>query len=225
MLSSFSLSKTIDFLRREPHGGDTTPDLYRGVVRQLTSSTTSGRGRAIGISSASLGEGVTTVAGQLAISASRLTESRVLLVDCNLQHSEVESAFGLPSAAGLRDVLGGRKQLSDCIRRTRVANLAVLGPGSRMRGSDQAQWKQLLDTMTAQSSLVVFDMPPASELVSQSAPLSMLDGMLLVIAAERSRRPAVQRAVSQLTRTGVTIDGAILNMRKTHVPNWLYNRI
>lgn len=225
MLTSLPFRKALGLVSRGPGTSEETADIYRGVARTLLAPSAQQRARAIGISSASVGEGVTTVAGKLAMSAARMAESPILLVDCNLEHPELEDVFRLRPAAGLRDVLGGRTPLAECIRRTHVANVTVLGPGGRMRGSDRCDWQELLDAMTKQSSLILFDMPPVNELVSQSLPLADLDGLLLVVEAERSRRPAVQRAMSQLQRAGAKIEGVILNKRKTHVPNWLYNRI
>ena len=94
-----------------------------------------------------------------------------------------------------------------------------------MRGSDVGEWTEALEAMTEHFSFVLVDMPPVSELGSQVVSTTGLDGVMLVVEAERSRRQAVLRAKAQLERMEVALLGVILNRRRNHVPAWLYQRI
>ena len=73
--------------------------------------------------------------------------------------------------------------------------------------------------------LVVIDLPPARELDGQSAATGLIDEMVLVVEAERTRIQAAQRAKEVLNRAGVNITGVVLANRREHIPGWLYHRL
>ncbi|MBC8350506.1 MAG: CpsD/CapB family tyrosine-protein kinase [Planctomycetes bacterium] len=224
MLSFNPIQNALKMCVRKQIASEKT-DIYQSVARRLLSDSTKQRANAIGLTSASSGEGVTTVATRLAMSAAKTAGRPVLLVDCNREHPGVEQAFGLTASSGLCDALSGRKELAECLRSTKIPNLAVLGLGGKMRGNDIAQWEGSLAEITDAFALVLLDMPSAGEVIAQPIPLDTLDGMLLVVEAERTRRKAVVRAKSQLERVQAEVLGVILNKRKKHVPDWLYELI
>ena len=72
---------------------------------------------------------------------------------------------------------------------------------------------------------MVFDMPAAGRLGFLVRLASLVDGVLLVVEAERVRWEVARRPIEQLTRANVHLLGAVLNKRRQHVPNWLYRTL
>jgi succinoglycan biosynthesis transport protein ExoP len=50
---------------------------------------------------------------------------------------------------------------------------------------------------------------------------ALLDGVVLVVEAERTRTYAVQNMASSLRGAGVNLLGVAMNKRREHVPTWL----
>jgi Mrp family chromosome partitioning ATPase len=58
------------------------------------------------------------------------------------------------------------------------------------------------------------------------APVSVsLDGVLLVVAAERVRWPVARRFVTSLQRAGGKPLGVVMNKQRRHIPDWLYRTL
>jgi non-specific protein-tyrosine kinase len=76
-----------------------------------------------------------------------------------------------------------------------------------------------LDNLKHVFHLVIFDLPPARELTTCFAMASQLDGVLLVIEAEKSRRDAARRTVQLLARVDAKVLGVVFNkVRAGHSP-------
>lgn len=80
------------------------------------------------------------------------------------------------------------------------------------------QW--LRGVATGHSVLVEIDPLRDSSQAATIAPA--LDGVLLVVAAERERREAVAQAVDSLRRRGIVVRGVVLNRRRRVLPDVVY---
>lgn len=198
---------------------------YATLIRRLATQAAS---QAIGVTSCAHDEGVSTVAANLAVAAAGETERPVLLIDTDYEQPQAQSMFGLPTGPGLIDALAGKTRLPDCIRPTGVPNLHLMGPGvtevtlSAMGGP--ATFRSLIDALKLEYAWVLFDLPIVSE-CHFPALISHLDGVLLVVEAERLRRQVVMRAKQQLEDNDAKVLGVVFNKRQYHVPNWIYNRV
>ncbi|MCA9120666.1 MAG: hypothetical protein H6822_35650 [Planctomycetaceae bacterium] len=213
-------------VRNEPRGG--TP--YHGLVRELLSRwTNETTAPVIGITSAGHRSGVTTIAAHLGVCAAEISHRPALLIDCNANSSDLLAHFRTSVSCGVREVVAGDYALDDCVYETCVPNLCILGPGNGTRGTANANeaqgWLNLLRKASQKFGVVILDLPPVAGLLSEVASLQGIDRLLLVIEAERTRRQAVARTKSQLSRIGIELSGIILNKRRKHIPGWIYRRI
>jgi uncharacterized protein involved in exopolysaccharide biosynthesis len=85
--------------------------------------------------------------------------------------------------------------------------------------SSKRFYNQLTEFKRSDLDYVVFDMPCLGD-TSSTLPLAgFMDTVLLVVAAEKSKRDAVKRAYAQLAaRTNVTV---VFNKRRSYGPKWL----
>ncbi len=198
---------------------------YAMLIRRLTTTVTS---QAIGLTSCAHGEGVSTVATNLSVAAAGESARPVLLVDTDATQSQTQSTFGLPPGPGFVDALSGENKLLDCIQTTSIPNLHVMGPGTTEftlgAAGGPGTFCSLIETLKLEYSWVLFDLPIVSECHFPTL-ISSLDGILLVVEAERLRRQVVMRAKQQLENNDANVLGVVFNKRQYHVPNWIYNRV
>jgi len=198
---------------------------YATLIRRLTTTASS---QAIGLTSCAHDEGVSTVTANLAVAAAGEASRPVLLVDTDATQPHTQSMFGLPPGPGFVDALSGETKLIDCIRSTSIPNLHVMGPGSTEvtlgTAGGPATFCSLIETLKLEYSWVLFDLPIVSECHFPTL-ISNLDGILLVVEAERLRRQVVMRAKQQLENNDANVLGVVFNKRQYHVPNWIYNRV
>ncbi len=198
---------------------------YRPLLARLASQAGAPAPRTLGLTSCTAGEGVSTVAAQLAWAAASAGTTRTLLVDANLARPTGHTFFAVEACPGLVDVLLDGAAPAEVIQPTARANLFVLAAGQSAGRLAQAQealaQESALANLRADFDLVILDLP-----ASASSPLTarlggLLDGVLLLIGAEGPRRDVVQREKELLAGAGVPLLGAVLNRRRHYLPGWL----
>jgi capsular exopolysaccharide synthesis family protein len=181
--------------------------------------------RTLGLTSCCRGEGVSTLAAHLAMTAASYDAGRVLLVDCDLAHPSVAARFGAAACPGLAECLRSGERDGELFAATPVEGLWVL-PAGRLRGSPASAFgsprlAELVHDLAGRFALTVFDLPPVNQASCMGAIAPLLDGVLLVIEAERVPWEAVQRAKELLSRAEANVLGAVLNKRRDKSPSWM----
>ncbi len=139
-----------------------------------------------------------------------LNGAKVLAVDADLRRPTMHQHFGIPKTPGLSDLIVGKCQASEAIQVTRFKGLQVLPCGyvppnpAELLGS--AAMKQVVDALRSHYDWVLIDTPPILAMADTPVLCPLVDGVILVIGAEISGRPAIQRAVDQITGVGGKID-------------------
>ena len=178
----------------------------------------------VGLMSCTPGEGVTSLAAPLAATAARHLQLRTILVDCNFNHPSVHRTYGVPNNPGLQNALSDPNQLSEFIRPTAVENLSLLTAGEDKPGvmpdGSSLRLTQVFNELSDTFDLTIVDAPPFGHGAS-SGIACFLDGVLLVVEAERTRTDAVVSMASSLRGAGVNLLGVVMNKRREHVPPWL----
>lgn len=182
-------------------------------------------GHVVGVTSCSRREGVSVVAGNLAVCAADLYDGRVLLLDANLRNASVARRFGVDQSPGLYDCLTGELAVQECIAGTAHSNLFVLPAGLGATPPPHCSDERataLFGNLRQDFALIIFDLPPAAEMDEMILASRLVDGLLLVLESERIRRHVAQRVVRQLEQIDARLLGVVLNKRKNHIPEWLY---
>lgn len=168
----------------------------------------------LGITSAGRGEGVSTVAAHLAAVAAA-SGREVLLVDAHFAAPIQHQRFGVPEAPGLADWLESGGDAPAAIPATAVRNLSVLPAGKATsqasRLHDVFELASGLKELSAGFDLVIFDLPPAGRVSAALRFASVLDGVLLVVEADRTPRDDVTRTAEMLERARATLLGTVFN--------------
>ncbi len=174
-------------------------------------------------------EGVSTVAANLARFLARRGKEPVLLVDLNMHDPSIHTMFGKSLSPGVYDLVFSNPVEFSSVQSTDVENLFILPAGECLDDYtglyDVQGLSELLELMKRDYEYVIFDTPPVYEDNIAVRMSELVDGFILVVEAERVRWEAAQRMKDRLIQAQANILGVILNKRKYHVPDWVYNRM
>lgn len=198
-------------------GNDQTNN-YAEAIRTLRNSILLSdfdrRLRSLLVTSASPGEGKSTIAAHLAATHAE-QHHRTLLIDGDLRRPSVHKRFGISSAVGLSNALVGEISWREALVSPEgLPDLDILpaGPPSR-RAADLIGRGliELIEDAGSRYDLVILDAPP---LLGFAEPLQMataVDGVVVVTRAGETNRKAVAAVLNTLKRLRANVMGLILN--------------
>jgi capsular exopolysaccharide synthesis family protein len=182
-----------------------------------------GHVRTLAITSAIRGEGKTSIATALAISAALEQEGTVLRMEGDVTHPTAAADFGISSTPGLLEVLAGDADLPSSVQATRIPSLRVLTAGRQRPDTSRllrpSAFSALLSQVREYFTLVVFDTPAILENCDAGALAQVADGTILVIRNAVTKQRQVRRAMDDLAKAHVL--GAVVNGSDSAVPTAL----
>ena len=184
------------------------------------------RGKAILFASSVEGEGTTTVVTEYGASLGTGGEKGALLVDGNLRNPSLHELFGLTNETGFADVLLGRRPLAECVSRIGEENLSVLPSGTTPTSPSTlitvSRFSRFLEEAKERHSLILIDGPPMIPYAETGILGSAVDGVVLVVESDRTKREIVSRAKDAFQEANARLLGVILNRRRYVIPKFLY---
>jgi len=219
--------------RQDVHSGGgagTGGDAYRSLVNHLHAREGEGGPlRILLLTGTGPGVGVSTLTHGLASFMSHTLGRKTLVVDAQFQRNNGDGGAVEDAGPGLADWLAGRVPLDGV--------LEVCGQGYQVMppGDPLLLTQTLLDTrsverpglreLTDRFGVVLVDGAPLLTSPEVFALSSLVDGVILVAQAERTRREVVRACVEQLGFSGAPLVGGMLNRRRFHLPSWVYSRM
>ncbi|MEW6443884.1 MAG: CpsD/CapB family tyrosine-protein kinase [bacterium] len=173
--------------------------------------------RSVLITSCLPGEGKTTLAINLSAVMARGLKSPVVLIDADLRRKSLTSSLGLRDRCGLADLLSGKAGVEEALVRTEIPGLHVLPAGTHSADPAElmvpAKTKDLLEQLARrhQDLFVVLDSTPLVSTSESGMLAALVDGVLLVVRAEKTRRDIVARefrSIDSRKLLGVVLNGA-----------------
>jgi len=202
-------------------------DAYRVLRTNLIFTSAETTGRVLLVTSASPGEGKTTTVANLATALAQ-NGAKVLAVDADLRRPTLNHHFGLQKTPGLSDLIVGKSAASQAIQSTRVHGLQVLAcgyqPPNPVELLGSPMMKQILDAIRAHYDWVLIDAPPLLAMADAPVLCSLVEGVVLVLAAEVATKPAVMRAIDQVLSVGGKVTGVVLNKVNLERNSYYYSQ-
>jgi polysaccharide biosynthesis transport protein len=158
--------------------------------------------KVIHVTSARPGEGKTTIAVSLAISAAS-AGLKVILIDADLRHPAASRFFKLEKENGLVDLLTGAATSDNVLRLHKDLKLMVLPAGSKslnppdVLGSERM--KGLISHLKETFDYVVVDTPPVGPVVDALAVAALADKTVCVIEWASTPREQVETSIRQVS--------------------------
>jgi protein-tyrosine kinase len=198
---------------------------YRAIRSRITQHEDHAPLRTVMVTSPGGGEGKSITAANLALTMAQEFQRRVVLVDADLRGPSVQALFGLePGGPGLAEVLAGEATLDEALVYLPDFRLTVLPAGAapqyptELLGSaptellGSAAMRRALDTLRSRFDRVLLDLPAVMPLADVGTVAPLADGVVMVIRAGVTQRPALDQALAALEDTKVL--GVVLN--ETH---------
>ena len=170
--------------------------------------------RLVLVASSVPGEGKSTMASSMAVSAAT-SGQRTLLVDADLRHPSSSKAFGLGETAGLVELLAGTVKPEQVIRAFSNMSLSVLPSGAATKNPPDLLGSQrmraLLQSIRDNYDLVIIDAPPVTAVIDSLVIAPHVDKIVFVIEWETTPREVVARAMNVLGDNRDRVAGVLLN--------------
>ncbi|WP_253194242.1 CpsD/CapB family tyrosine-protein kinase [Gordonia sp. i37] len=169
--------------------------------------------RSLVITSASEGEGKTTVAVNLALALAS-AQKRVLLVDGDLRRPAIARFLGLSSAIGLTGFLRG-DEVEDQIQTSAHIGVDVMASGpeapnpAELLGSDRL--KLFITNVGRTYDFVVVDAPPIGPVADALVLGEVVDGVLLVSRVGVGTKAGLRAASAELASSPSNVCGVLVN--------------
>jgi capsular exopolysaccharide synthesis family protein len=158
----------------------------------------------IAVTSPGAGDGKTVTSINLAGVLARDSNLRVLLIDADLRRSSVSAQLGLETgAAGLADLIARSPQpLTALIKHPEVCGFDLLPAGSSAM-SVQALFRsdrfaKVLDEARGLYDYVILDPPPLAPVFDAAVLARAVDGVIMVVAADKTPRRLLAVALDLL---------------------------
>ena len=209
------MSHTLDFITlTDPRSP--AAEAYRTLRTNLTFFAALDRPvESLIVTSAAPNEGKSEVLANLAVTMAQ-GERRTILVDADLRRPGLHELFGVANDRGLTTMILEEEALDDPpLLDVGVENLLLVPSGplppnpADVLGSSRME--QVIEAFKGRADVILFDAPPVIAVTDAAVLGTKVDGVLLVVAAGRTRRDHAERAKELLERVNVRIIGAVLN--------------
>ena len=174
------------------------------------------------------GEGTSTIAVNFAESLAHDKKYSILIVDANTRNPCLHKMFDLNNTIGFSELLNKEIKISGVVKETTTPNLSVIPSGKvtyhPSHVFDYEKIKSFLDTAKERYDFIVFDSCPVGKYYDSIVLASQVNGVILVVQAERTSWYNIKRAKKILEDKKIPILGTILNRRKYHIPGFIFER-
>jgi Mrp family chromosome partitioning ATPase len=178
----------------------------------------------LAVTSATEGEGKSTVAIGLAVALAKdFPERRVALVEMDMRRPTLAGDFGLPPTPGLADSIAMDQPLREAYRPTARPNLALLPAGGPTANQTAVlpplTLREALVTVRRDHDVVIADLPSVLTDSSTLVLSNLADGVVFVVRAGFTPRSMVGSALAELGED--RLRGIVLNRTGSAVPQRL----
>ncbi|MFQ5462890.1 MAG: polysaccharide biosynthesis tyrosine autokinase, partial [Phycisphaerae bacterium] len=189
-------------------------EAFRRIRTNLQFSAPADHQRTVLVTGPRPDDGKTTIACNLAMALAQ-GGRRVLLVDANFRRPALAALLGKTKSAGFSNLLIGEGSLESFVVKTDQPTLDLLGSGpvppnpAELIVGERA--RDFLEQTKEKYDQVILDSAPvlvASDALNLS---TLVDGVILVVRANRNSRGVARRACRLLSDVGAHMFGAVLN--------------
>jgi len=185
---------------------------YRLLRTRLEGRERGRRAQLVLVTSPGPGDGKTTTSANLALTMAQDFNHNVVLVEADMRRPTLAALCGVSRDRGLVDVLMGGAALDDVLVQLPEQNLFVLPAGLMNSRSTEllgsSMMSRLLETLRGRFNRIVVDSPPVT-LADTHVLARLADGILIVVRAGVTSRPALEHALEGVERERIA--GLVLN--------------
>jgi len=188
-------------------------EAYNSLRGSLLYATTEGLPQVMLVTSAQQAEGKTTISYAMALGFARMGKT-VVLFDADLRRPSLHRRIGYDNERGLSTLLTSQDTLASVTLASDHANLALVPSGpvplSPTELISSPRLEQILQEAARDFDVVLIDSPPILGLADAPMMAALVDGVIFVVEADRSRRGALKMALRRLRAMRPVLLGAVL---------------
>lgn len=197
------------------HASFSVKEAYKSLRTNLVFSmgTPNGKAKTLSIVSSAPSEGKTTTAINIAISFAE-TNSKVLLVDCDLRKPKLHKYMKLKNTDGMSNILGGFASAKDCIFKTEYGFDCIFAgriPPNPSELLSSEKFAETFDAFKAEYDYIFIDCPPVNVVSDALAISAYTDGVLYVVNPEVVFTSDVEEGIAKLKFIDAKIFGFVAN--------------
>jgi capsular exopolysaccharide synthesis family protein len=170
--------------------------------------------KVVSVTSSRPGEGKTTIALSLAISAAS-AGLKVALIDADLRHPSSSRFFGLEQEKGLVDMLVSNATADSGLRLHKELKLAIIPAGSKTHNPPDVlaseRMKEFVAHLKEKFDYVVLDTPPVGPVVDPVILANLVDATIFVVQWASTPRELIETSVKQVS-IRKRVAGVVLNL-------------
>lgn len=172
------------------------------------------------------GEGTSTIVREFARVCADMIGNTVLLLDADRHQPTQRHYFNIQNEYGWIEALKNGEEIGDAFYRVGQSKLfmspscnsAVYTPEMFHSLRFDCLWRNLRDDF----DLILIDSAPLTISPDGLAIASKVDGIIMVVEAEKTKRQTLEMARDNITRVGGKILGVAFNKRRYYIPQALY---
>ena len=220
------LARLINEIEEEAIDGsvfETVEEHYRQIAARCLDTNRPAKSQSVAVSSATVGEGTSSVAIGIAMAAARNLGSDVLILETDMQRPQLAEDFGVDAVLGLSDYLSSDIELKSSVQETRAPKVWLLPAGRRTPNPGPLirsdKFHELMKSLHSVFHTIIIDTPPLLTSPHAAVIANQADGLVLVVRAGHTH---VQDAAKALKAAGqIPIRGVVLNRTRVWLPAWL----
>lgn len=200
---------------------------YRSLRTALLLSGPQSNLRSMIVTSALPTEGKTTTISNLAVSLAQMGK-KVLLIDADLRRPKQHRIFNMKNHDGLTNYLAMDLELEKLIKPTIVPSLYLINSGpippnpAELLSSEKMS--ELLKKVREQFDFVLIDTPPLLAVTDAQILAKMVDGLVLVVRAEKTPREALMQTRELIDLLKLKTFGVVINHLSLDGQGYYYRR-
>jgi capsular exopolysaccharide synthesis family protein len=187
---------------------------FRALMARLEHLRSEGELKSILVTSSMMGEGKTLTTGNLAVTLSKHSGSKVLVIEGDLRRPSLSALFGLKGRQGLHHWWSSRKEnIAHYIYKINGMRLWFLGAGEPCDQPSEilqsAEFAEAFGQLSGHFDWILVDSPPMSPTVDVNLWSRLVDGMLLVVREGVTPVKTLEQGIASLDNPKIV--GVVLN--------------
>ena len=181
-------------------------------------------GRTFAITSTKKGEGKSLTAVNLAIVMAEDTKKKILLIDGDMRKPSIHTFFNCKAEYGLIDLLMHKADIESAMIPSGIKNLTLLLAGEPSKSPSDllaaAVFREIIEKIRKRFDYIIIDSPPIMPFADMNIISDVVDGILLVVRAEKTPKEMILEALKTLNKENVI--GVVFNDSKKKMAKMYY---
>jgi len=171
-------------------------------------------------------EGTSTIVRELARTVSLKMEKTVLLIDLDRSRPDLHVYTNLKPERNTEEVVKKEGSVENTLCRVEESSLYVMPLFQRTmitpRTLDSVKGGGFWEPLKERFDFIIVDSPPATMFPDGPGLVSQVDGVVLVVEAEKTRWQVALSVKEKIIKSGGNLLGIVFNKRRHYIPAFIY---